>query len=103
MTKERKSPFLYGLHKLPNEHGEGIRDFLFRRVTGSAKFRDGSSIWAMFMDVEDPSPESVLVFVRVDRPHSVEREEVIHEVNKRLTYLRSQIEPIFEGDGSEPR
>ena len=47
------------------------------------------NIWGMHMDIEDPNPECVLIFVHGGTPG----ESDTHEINKVQTYFREQIEP----------
>ena len=46
-------------------------------------------IWGMHVDIEDPNPECVLIFVQGATPG----ERVMYEINKVQTCFREQIEP----------
>ena len=59
-----KRPFLYTL--IPC--GDQNQDYLFKRIRGSTTEEHGPNIWAMHMDIEDPTPESVLIFVQGTTP-----------------------------------
>ena len=41
------------------------------------------------MDIEDPTPECVVIFMQGTTPG----ERIMHEINKVQTYFREQIEP----------
>ena len=84
-----KKPFLYHLHRT----GKDNQDLLFKRIWDDRLIQRGS--WGMHLDIDDPSPAKVLIFVEVGTKEDV----IIHEINEAQTYFREQIEPLFpEGE-----
>ncbi len=81
---DQKKPFLYTFHWC----GDRKQDMLFKRIWGSAKNYQGSRVWGIHIDIEDPTPESVIIFVRAD----IREEEIMDKINKAQTYFREQVE-----------
>ena len=81
---DQKKPFLYTFQWC----GDRNQDMLFKRIWESPKGYPGDSVWAMHMDIEDPTPESVIIFVRGD----TKREEIMDKINETQTYFREQVE-----------
>lgn len=77
-------PFLYVL-KVNVE--EGRQNLIFQRILDDPSNHAG--VWGTHIDVDNPNPENVLIFVR----GTVPRENIIDEINKVQTFFREQIEP----------
>ena len=80
---EEKRPFCYTLIRC----GDDGQDLLFKRIWGSTT--GAPNVWAMHMDIDDPSPEHVLIFVE-----GTADPEVIHDkIVKAHAYFNKQIQP----------
>ena len=82
----QKKPFCYTLVRC----GSGNQDLLFERISGDTQ-KYAPNVWAMHMDIDDPKPEIVLVFVQ----GTTKREEIMAEISRVQTYFREQTEPLF--------
>ena len=82
-----KRPFLYTL--IPC--GDQNQDYLFKRIWGSPTEEHGPNVWAMHMDIEDSTPESVLIFVR----GTTAAEEILDKTVNAQAYFVKQIQPFL--------
>ena len=82
---EQRKPFGYKL--MPVSEGRR-QDFLFLRHYSDDLPSGG--YWKMLMDLDDPRPESVLIFFH----DSVSAEELMHEINRVQTYVRENTEKL---------
>ena len=82
----QKKPFCYTLVRC----GPGNQDLLFKRIREDTQ-KYAPNVWAMHMDISDPQPETVLVFVQ----GTTKREEIMAKINRVQTYFREQTEPLF--------
>ena len=80
----QKLPFIFQLIRC----GEDNQDLLFKRVRGQPT---GTLDWALHLDIEDPTPATVLIFVQVTTPE----DRIVDEVNKAQTFFREQVEPAY--------
>lgn len=81
---KQKLPFLYRLIRTGPE-GE---DLLFKRLRGEEPVTT-KALWALHLDIEDPAPAPVLIFVSGE----TRRQDIMDEINKAQTFFREQIEP----------
>lgn len=81
---EQKHPFAYQLMPI---HEDRRQDLLFLRLYSDDPRPE--NYWCMHMDLTDPRPEDVLVFVR----STVPKEKVVAEINRVLSHFTRQIEP----------
>lgn len=83
----QKKPFLYSLVRT----GPNDQDILLKRIYGSSEGH--SNIWGTHLDIGDPEPAKVLIFVNAMKSTGVDVPEIMHEINEAQTYWRKQIEP----------
>ncbi|MDE0093269.1 MAG: hypothetical protein OXO49_02050 [Gammaproteobacteria bacterium] len=83
---KQKLPFIFNLIRFNESHQQDIsgQNFYFERVAKGKR-----RMWATHIDIEDPTPAKVIIFVRTD----VKRQEIVDEINKAQTFFREQVEP----------
>ncbi|MDE0004963.1 MAG: hypothetical protein OXQ29_19910 [Rhodospirillaceae bacterium] len=95
-------PFLYVLVR----GGPDNQDLNFKRIPGTdpVEFlaeRLGRNptapinLWALMLDIDDPTPATALIFINAMGSYAVGAEKIMDEINKAQTYWREQIEPRF--------
>lgn len=77
-------PFLYEIEMTKGDR----QNLIFHRISG-APGNNAETVWGTHIDIDDPAPANVLIFVRA----AVPREKIIDEINKAQTFFREQIEP----------
>lgn len=83
--ESQKKPFLYTLCR----SGEKNQDLSFKRIWGNPE--EQPNVWGMHLDIEDPTPAKVLIFVN----GGTDPREIMHEINQAQTFFRKQTEPPF--------
>lgn len=73
--------FLYRLFR----EGPDRQDLCFRRLREENPH--GSGIWALCIDVEDPTPAKVLILVEAHTDSRI----IMDEINKAQTFFRQQL------------
>lgn len=84
--KTQKLPFLYTLEC----QGDDGQDYLMKRIREPDPSKYAPDYWGMHMDIKDPRPECVLIFVHA----TTDPERIMYEINRVQTYFREQIEPM---------
>ena len=82
-----KLPFCYTLIRC----GDDGQDFLFKRIREPTTENYEPHVWAMHMDIEDPNPERVLIFVQ----GNTHPEEIHDKIVKAHAYFARQIQPFL--------
>ena len=82
---QAKRPFLYTL--IPC--GDNNQDYMFQRIYSASGY--GPNVWAMHIDLDDDTPEQVLMFVQgVVAPSDVEE-----RIDRSKDYFLQQLEPYL--------
>ena len=82
---QAKRPFLYTLIPCGDNH----QDYMFKRIYSASEY--GTNVWAMHIDLDDDTPEQVLVFVQgVVAPTDVEK-----RIDRSKDYFLQQLGPYL--------
>ena len=87
---QTKKPFLYTLTPC----GENQQDYLLKRIYSASGY--GPNVWAMHMDLDDDTPEHVLIFVQAIVP----ADEVETRIDRSSSYFVRQLQPYLLGPSS---
>ena len=94
---QAKRPFLYTLIPCGDDH----QDYLFKRIYSATGY--GRNVWAMHIDLDDDTPEQVLMFVQAVLAASDVEERIDRSKDYFLQQLGPYLHPSLCSDqGTDP-